>query len=187
MSVTSRSHPHRSMPRRAHGGAKRRWSWPYRLLAALTGMILAAASILILAPTAHAAPGDLDPTFGTNGKTIADLGGDDGTQAMVLQPDGKIITAGVANNSADTAVARFTTTGALDPTFSGDGKSVIDLGGFDQANAVVLQPDGKIITAGSRGTDTVVARFTTTGALDPTFDTDGKSVIDVGGFDQANA
>ncbi|HSK55559.1 MAG TPA: delta-60 repeat domain-containing protein [Jiangellales bacterium] len=42
---------------------------------------------------------------------------------MDLQPDGKIVAAGTANDYY--AIARFTTSGALDPTFAGDGKEEV--------------------------------------------------------------
>ena len=72
-----------------------------------------------------------------------------------------------------------TPTAALDPTFSGDGKLIIDFGGSrNPLNALVLQPDGKLVVAGF--TDVIdfgefaLARLLPNGTLDPTFDGDGK-------------
>lgn len=49
--------------------------------------------------------GSLDSTFGTNGIVTTDLGGSDQAYAAVLQPDGKIVAIGTANN--DFALARY--------------------------------------------------------------------------------
>jgi uncharacterized delta-60 repeat protein/LPXTG-motif cell wall-anchored protein len=45
---------------------------------------------------------------------------------------------------------------------------------------VVIQSDGKIVVAGDDSSDFAVVRYTTTGALDTTFDTDGKATTDIG-------
>jgi uncharacterized delta-60 repeat protein len=145
--------------------------------------------------------GALDTTFnGTGKQTVAfDLGGSnvDVAAAVTLQPDGRIVLAGYTQRNAtgdyDFAVARLASTGALDTTFDGDGKRTIffDRGGGldDRAASVALQPDGKIVVAGSAqynatgDYDFAVARLTSTGALDTTFDGDGKRTIafDLGG------
>ena len=44
---------------------------------------------LLVVPT-HAAPSDLDPTFGDGGKVTTDFGAGDSAQAVAIQPDGKI-------------------------------------------------------------------------------------------------
>src|SRR5262245_52046565 len=105
------------------------------------------------------ATGALDSTFGFGGKGIAAF--DDGGQnadtaaAIAIQADGKIVVAGKAqgpNNNLDFAIARFLSTGAPDPDFGDNGKVRIpfDGGGSndDEAFAVAIQPDGKIVVAG---------------------------------------
>src|SRR5262245_10039015 len=78
--------------------------------------------------------GGLDPGFGTGGKqTVAfDLGGSnrDTATGVVLQPDGKLVLAGTADNR-DFAVARLNPDGTPDPTFGPGGKRTIafNLGG----------------------------------------------------------
>jgi uncharacterized delta-60 repeat protein len=84
--------------------------------------------------------GSLDPTFGTGGK-IRDVGGIE-IKSLALQPDGKFIAASYLFVS-DIALARFNRDGSLDSTFG--------VGGYvtgDGAYSVILQPDGKIATAG---------------------------------------
>lgn len=145
--------------------------------------------------------GALDATFspgGTEGSGKAIIGFNaggnnfDGADAMAVQPDGKIVLAGAVSVSAtdfDFAVARLLPDGALDTADFGfgDGKSTafFDLGGsnVDKAHAVAVQPDGKIVVAGTvqingtGDTDFGVARFTAAGGLDSTFDGDGKATM----------
>ena len=80
--------------------------------------------------------------------------------------------------------------GSLDPTFDTDGKVLTDFGSInDQAYAVALQPDGKIIAVGTGSTgnidDFALARYNSDGTLDTSFDTDGKVTTDSGGQDLA--
>jgi uncharacterized delta-60 repeat protein len=130
--------------------------------------------------------GAIDPSFGVGGEVTTDFrgGGFDRARAAVLQADGKIVAAGFATTvsgaSQNFAVARYTSSGALDTTFSADGRTQIDFGSFLQsAYQVLLQSDGKIITVGypnseSSDSDFLLARLTSTGALDPTFGTGGE-------------
>jgi uncharacterized delta-60 repeat protein len=127
--------------------------------------------------------GSLDSSFGSGGRVLADADGS--AQAVALQADGKIVVAGTAGSHF--AVWRFTTTGALDTSFDGDGKATADFGNdlahgyeiFSHARAVAIQADGKIVLAGETEDQfqydyIAVARFTATGALDTSFDGDGK-------------
>lgn len=132
--------------------------------------------------------GSLDASFGGDGTVTAPIGAlDDRAAAVAIQSDGKIIVAGYGLTGAnrDLALARFLTDGSLDPSFSGDGKLLLGIGtGNDEAFAVALQPDGKILVAGYAADgsqhDMLVARFSTTGALDPTFNGTGAQRIAFG-------
>jgi uncharacterized delta-60 repeat protein len=69
--------------------------------------------------------------------------------------------------------------GALDPSFSGDGKTMTDFSPRDDfVWDVALQSDGKIVAAGGSadGANFALARYTTNGSLDTTFGGDGKVV-----------
>jgi uncharacterized delta-60 repeat protein len=90
------------------------------------------------------------------------------------------------------ALARYNTDGSLDTTFGGDGKVMTDfmMGGPDEANAVALQGDGKIVAAGSVTHSSgalvfAVARYATDGSLDSAFDGDGKVTTIVASDDEA--
>src|SRR6266568_281258 len=149
---------------------------------------------LALAPPvgAQAAPGDLDATFCTGGKVTTDFAGDsDHARAVAIQTDGKIVAAGKATNSRrggeDFALARYNPNGTLDTTFGTGGKVTTDFAGdADQAFALVLQTDGKIVAAGEatssrRGEDFALARYNPNGTLDTTFGVGGKVTTDFAG------
>ncbi len=75
--------------------------------------------------------------------------------------------------------------GTLDPSFGTGGLVTTDVGSgtYDDAYAVLLQPDGKIIAAGTSGyedaQDLAVVRYMPDGTLDPEFGTDGKTTVSV--------
>ena len=130
--------------------------------------------------------GTIDTTFGVAGKVSTDFGDQnfDRARSAALQPDGRIVAAGFAISQnggvQNFAVARYTSTGVLDTTFSGDGKNQIDFGDCCQsANKVLLQSDGKIITVGYANTedsdsDFLLARLSSRGSLDAAFGVGGK-------------
>lgn len=88
-------------------------------------------------------------------------------------------------------VARLTSTGALDTTFSLDGKQTTDFGAEDYPYAVAIQGDGKIVVAGEKygsASDVfAIARYNTAGNLDTTFSTDGKQTVIFGTWSWAQA
>jgi uncharacterized delta-60 repeat protein len=73
--------------------------------------------------------------------------------------------------------------GDLDTSFDGNGKKAIDFGGTDAARVVLVQPNGRIVVAGGGAAagSFCVARLRTNGALDTTFGSGGRRVIDFGG------
>src|SRR5205809_690567 len=126
--------------------AQRRWS--HRVLrAALIPLflVLQAAG----AVPASAEGGDLDPTLGGDGKVTGPSGD---AVAIALQPNGKIVMAGL--RGSDFVVARYKADGTLDRAFGGTGSVTTSFGHAGctaLANAVVVQPDGKIVVAGFAG------------------------------------
>lgn len=131
--------------------------------------------------------GSLDTSFGAGGPisgvvttTIGVSGANANT--LAIQPDGKIVAVGSANGKF--AVARYTTSGVLDPTFGSGGVVITTVGAFDQAYGVVIDPDGKIIVVGASdqgsSDDFAIVRYTSTGSLDFSFDGTGKVVLDFG-------
>ena len=113
--------------------------------------------------------------------------GDDYGNALVIQPDGKILVAGATHNGTDWDwyIVRLMPDGALDGTFGTGGIVTTDLRGFnDWGTSIALQPDGKIVfgSKSSNGTDTdfAVARYNPDGSLDGTFGTGGKVFTPIG-------
>ena len=160
------------MGRRRHGRRMRT-----ALGAALLGLVM----LFGLAAPSKAAPGQLDIGFGVAGLRTMGLGGTyDWAYATALQPDGKILAAGVTNarGTYDFAVARYLPSGELDPSFADHGVAITDFGrSWDWAHALALQPDGRIVVAGvsdrSGSRDFALARYTASGKLDPTFGNGG--------------
>ncbi len=140
--------------------------------------------------------GNLDNSFGVDGKVTTDLGTpDDYGYSVAIQPDGQIIVAGYTDNGTDYdfAVARYITEGTLDNSFGVGGKVTTDFGaGNDYGWSVAIQPDGKIIVAGEsyNGTDVdfTLVRYTTDGSLDIGFGVNGKVTTDFGtGYDNGRS
>ena len=187
--------------------------------------------------------GSLDTGFGGDGKITSTIGARDNGYAAALQPDGKVVMAGgmTVGENRNFAILRLTPDGSPDPTFDDDGQRTIDYGGRDEAQDVLVQPDGQIVVAGSifgfefavvrlnpdgeiedefgtvsvnfAGTDTdrgfavalqpdgkvvvagsavtgtnsdiAVARLNADGSLDTSFDGDGRRTVDLGGSDRA--
>ena len=106
-----------------------------------------------LARGAGAAPGDLDPAFGTGGKVTTDFGSSDRASAILMQPDGKLVVAGSSGgNAGNFALTRYYGDGTLDTSFNSTGPKpgtvTTDFGSLDEVFALVLQPDGKLVAVG---------------------------------------
>jgi uncharacterized delta-60 repeat protein len=136
--------------------------------------------------------GSLDISFGTGGIVTTDFGDNEYANAVVLQPDGRIILAGTSyhgmlpDQTSQFALVRYNSDGSLDTTFDGDGIVITDFGSsLDGSNAVTLLADGKILVAGfgSNGVnlDFALARYNSDGSLDASFGTDGKVLTDFAG------
>jgi uncharacterized delta-60 repeat protein len=136
--------------------------------------------------------GSLDATFGNGGTVSTDfVGMEDDAFSVLIQPDGKIVAVGSANNPAtyyDFAAVRYLSNGMIDTTFGVAGKVTTDFGdqNFDRARSAALQADGRIVAGGfaiSHGggvQNFAVVRYTSNGILDTTFSRDGKMQIDFG-------
>lgn len=145
------------------------------------------------------ADGTPDATFGNGGQVSTDFNGlEDDAFSVLIQPDGKIVAVGSANNPAsfyDFAAVRYLSNGTIDTTFGVAGKVQTDFGdqNFDRARTAALQSDGRIVAAGfaisqSGGVQNfAVARYTSNGILDTTFSGDGKTQIDFGNCCQSAA
>ena len=140
-------------------------------------------------------PGD---SFGTGGRVTTDfVGKRDVINSLAIQSDGMIVAAGAADSGSnpvarDFGLARYNIDGTLDSTFGTGGKVTTNIVtgvqapgltfSDDVATTVKIQADGRIVVLGysdlrvalSDDQDLAMARYTTTGALDPTFTPDGS-------------
>lgn len=132
-------------------------------------------------PCIHDAAGDLDMTFDSDGRVNTSFG--DGVRAFgidaALQDDGRIVMSGSANG--DCVMARYETNGGLDATFGTGGVLTADYGGRETGCVVAVQPDEKILLAGTTDLDGdfrfVVARYNGDGATDATFGAGGSTIV----------
>ena len=99
--------------------------------------------------------GSIDSTFGMSGIQITAIEGfTNSADAMLIQPDGKMIVAGTSltfvAETADFTLARYNSDGTPDRTFGGEGlETIVVSEDADYAHAVMIQSDGKIVVAGS--------------------------------------
>ncbi len=130
------------------------------------------------------ADGQLDATFGTNGTVVSAFGpSTDWAYALALQPDGRLVAAGMVINgtAASLAVARYTTAGALDPSFGTAGLALNEFSASCFARSVALLQDGRIAAVGNSALSMFVTVFTAIGTLDTGFSSDGSTIVNVGG------
>ena len=130
--------------------------------------------------------GALDTTF-SGGTVLTTFAGDNRLSAVALQPNGQIVGAGVifsGSTSGDFLLTRFNSDGSVDSGFGSAGLTVTDFfGSYDQAHAVSVQPDGKIVLIGRAANASsnyvfAVARYDGGGQLDTTFGNGGKVTVD---------
>jgi uncharacterized delta-60 repeat protein len=139
--------------------------------------------------------GSLDTTFGDDGTVLSNMVEENDysmAYALALAPGGKILVAGSAVDPEvghkAFALARYNGEGSLDKTFGKGGRTLVavsEAGGYsrlDEAYAVALAPDGKIVVAGATGDlvpdNIAVVRFSKDGKPDKTFGKNGVVVTD---------
>ncbi|HEY2803927.1 MAG TPA: hypothetical protein VGJ67_08435 [Actinomycetota bacterium] len=151
---------------------------------ALLAIVSAALQLSGLVP-AHAAAGDLDPSFGDGGIVLSShvhLA----ITAIAIQPDGSIVAAGIGAKN-NIIVARYDSAGTLDPSLGNGGVVRTTFVGPGSAAAVALAPDGDIVVGGrllpAQGGPYrfAFARYLPDGSLDPTFSVDGKTTTGIHG------
>lgn len=138
--------------------------------------------------------GVLDTGFNADGRVTTGIGpGDDVAQALAIQSDGRVLVAGYSWNGTDDdfALVRYGSDGSLDAgagALDGDGRLTTDFAGADdRAMAIAVQSDGRILVAGTSGSDIVLARYDPDGGLDGSFGTGGSVTTDLGALEQGLA
>ena len=149
-------------------------------------------AMLFGAARAACAPqGELDATFGENGRMLIEIANSKFGLSISRQPaDGKLLFPGYYGGDIDTqdfAVLRLNSDGSPDTSFGVHGIAIVDFGNFDAAaTRLAIQPDGRIIVAGSASVragliDFALARLNRDGAIDSTFGDGGLVTLDLGG------
>lgn len=115
--------------------------------------------------------GVLDTTYGMNGKTYFQTNSTSFPNASaVLADDSYLISAKVGS---ETATYKFTQNGYLDSTFGNNGVA-LDLTGTTNIKGLAVQPDGKIIKAGTKNAQASISRYNVNGSVDTSFGTNGE-------------
>ncbi len=166
----------------------------YSLVILNDGRIAAAGSSVAITTTDYAlamysSSGQPDNSFSADGKLTTDFGASfDVAYDLVQQGDGKLVAAGYSYVFADKdfSIARYSLTGQLDPNFDTDGKNTVDINGSsndDEAHALTIQPDNKILVGGFALNGTSqnlgMARYDFDGSLDGSFGAGGKVITDI--------
>jgi len=142
--------------------------------------------------------GSLDTSFADGGKftyNFSDPRAYDvaiqSASEVAIQIDGKIVVVGTTlafPTFYDFVTVRLNTDGTFDRSFAGSGYTLTDFAySTDNANTLIIQPDGKIIVGGSTffhslQSDFALVRFNNDGTLDSTFGTFGKVYTDFAGY-----
>jgi uncharacterized delta-60 repeat protein len=138
--------------------------------------------------------GAVDSTFGSSGHSYTSFFGfGDQIRVLGIDQQNRIVATGVTNTAnsncglyvQDFAVARFSQNGGADNSFSGDGRVSTDVyGGFDVADGLLFQADGKILITGQNASsdnngrqDFVLVRYNDNGTPDSSFGILGTGVV----------
>ncbi len=142
--------------------------------------------------------GSVDTQFGVDGKVITRFGSDgDIGNSVTVQPDGKIIVAGLtvvegtrtqAGNpeNINFGLVRYNADGSLDASFGSNGTVTTDIGSWDEGRVVTTQSDGKILVVGMTtdvggvNSSFALVRYNPDGTVDNDFGTDGIITAQVG-------
>ena len=153
----------------------------FRRIAFVLAAAAAVSAVLLVLRPAHAASGDLDPTFGSGGRVDAPAGENLLATSVLVDSSSRIL---VGGNSRWFTLARYEPSGSVDPGFGSGG---VAIGPPGNAKTMALQKDGKVLLAGNRFIDErgyrsyfSVVRFEPDGSIDRDFASDG-SFTDVEG------
>src|SRR3954452_10598507 len=136
--------------------------------------LLGVTFLVVTAPGASAAAGDLDTSFDADGIAQIDVFRYPQGTGLAVQPDGSIVVAVGSPWANVFGAMQLLPNGTPDDTFGVHGRVRIDLDGRTSATDLLLQSDGKVVVVGFVRKRMLAARFTTDGSLDATFGEDGK-------------
>jgi uncharacterized delta-60 repeat protein len=188
------------------------WDWAYALALQPDGGIIVAgvsdrSGSKDFALARYTENGQLDETFGNGGLVLTPVRplSTDIVHGLAVQPDGQILAAGVTYDDTvslrphgDFMLVRYNPKGELDPAFGVGGVMTTNFDGesYDEPYAIALQPDGKVVLAGTSNTgggigrifgadNLALARYLPNGIIDPGFGQGGKVVLDAGSMQES--
>ena len=147
-----------------------------------------------LCATRYNPDGTLDASFGGTGKLpqVFVPNAANVTPSLALLPGGKFLLAGTCFDLGDNdfCVFRFNADGSVDNTFAASGSTITPIGSaHDRARAILTQPDGKIVVAGTCNngvnSDFCAARYLPNGTPDTSFGSAGKVITAFSNRDDA--
>jgi uncharacterized delta-60 repeat protein len=159
----------------------------FKLPNAVLGALLASTLVIITSPVQAALPdGRIDTSFGTSGFTRTIIGDNDLILDIAIDSQDRIIAGGFAviGGAQNFALARYTSSGALDTSFGTSGLTTTTIGTSASINSIALDSQGRIIAGGfavvGGAGKFAVARYTISGVLDTSFGTSGLTTTTIG-------
>ena len=130
--------------------------------------------------------GQLDRSFGTNGRVMTDFGGEERAFSLAIDSQGRIVAGGFTRerrHPSDFALARYEPDGTLDTSFGSGGKVVTNFAGRDYAHSIAIDSEDRIVAAGESGRagdfrHFALARYSEDGSLDGSFGSGGRVTTD---------
>ncbi len=138
----------------------------------------------------YTSAGVLDTSFGSGGIVVDDnaAGGSglDYGSSIALDSSGNIYVVGYSTNSSgnrDMVIWKYKSSGVLDTSFDSDGIITYNGSGSDDGNSIVLDSNGSIYVTGySDNSNMTIWKYTSSGILDTSFDSDGMVKYDSGTY-----
>ena len=148
-------------------------------------------SILLFLWVSVAFAGELDPSFGVDGRVSLEFGSHgDRALSILLDSQGRIVLGGssLEDDSLACSLIRLLPDGQPDPEWAGEGTVILDLStGDDEILALAQAPDGDIIAGGyvvnNLDRDFLLLRFHPDGTLDEEFGDLGRMIMPIGNSD----
>jgi RHS repeat-associated protein len=138
-----------------------------------------------ISPITSDAAGDYDaasvsPTFGSSGTVTVASGGSVAGASLALAAGGNIVI-GETNGASQFTLLELNGDGTTNTSFGTGGSTSISVSAVGSTIATAVQPDGKIVLAGTSGsgTDLTLARFNINGSVDTYFGTSGTGLVTV--------
>ena len=131
--------------------------------------------------------GDLDPSFGNDGKVVTNFAGEVAANSIAIDSQGRIVAAVDSREPGNVrhfTVARYSEDGSLDGSFGNGGEVTTDFGGRSVAEGIAIDRSGRILLAGRASSSGhrkfALARYLPDGNLDAAFSRDGKTITTFG-------